>query len=58
MTLGAAEIFGIGDKVGSIEPGKLANLVLMNGDFAVENKAVVSVIVEGKQIAVGAKPAK
>ncbi len=58
MTLGAAEIFGIGDKVGSIEPGKLANLVLMNGDFAVENKTVVSVIVEGKQIAVGAKPAK
>ena len=32
ITLNAAEMFGIADQVGSIEAGKLANLIVTNGD--------------------------
>ncbi|MGH9747920.1 MAG: amidohydrolase family protein [Candidatus Acidiferrales bacterium] len=32
VTLNAAEMFGIADEVGSIEPGKIANLIVTNGD--------------------------
>ena len=32
MTLSAAEILGVSDKVGSIAPGKLGNLVICDGD--------------------------
>jgi imidazolonepropionase-like amidohydrolase len=31
-TLGAARLAGVGDRLGSIEPGKLADLVLIDGD--------------------------
>jgi imidazolonepropionase-like amidohydrolase len=33
LTLSPAEIFGVADKLGSIEPGKLANLIVTNGDL-------------------------
>ncbi len=32
VTLNAAKIFGIADQVGTIEPGKLANLIVTTGD--------------------------
>ncbi|MGA8143775.1 MAG: amidohydrolase family protein [Candidatus Acidiferrales bacterium] len=32
VTLNAAEMFGIADQVGSVEPGKMANLIVTNGD--------------------------
>jgi imidazolonepropionase-like amidohydrolase len=32
LTLSAAEILGVSDKIGSIEPGKLGNLVITDGD--------------------------
>ena len=47
MTAGAASILGVGDRVGVIEPGKLANLVLMTGDFVDEKSEIQSVLVEG-----------
>jgi imidazolonepropionase-like amidohydrolase len=31
-TLNAAELIGVSDKVGSIEPGKLADIVAVEGD--------------------------
>jgi imidazolonepropionase-like amidohydrolase len=31
-TLSAAEIFGVADQVGSIEPGKLGNIIVVDGD--------------------------
>lgn len=49
MTSSAASILGIGDKVGTIEAGKAANLVLMNADFTDANSVVESVLVEGKR---------
>lgn len=50
MTSGAATILGVGDRVGTIEVGKQANLVLMSSDFADEKSEVQSVFVEGKKI--------
>lgn len=32
ITINAAKMMGMGDKLGSIEPGKVANLVIYNGD--------------------------
>jgi imidazolonepropionase-like amidohydrolase len=52
LTSQSAAILGIADKVGVIEPGKQANFVLFNGDFADEKSEVQSVFVEGKMIAV------
>ncbi len=50
MTSGAAAILGVSDKVGSIQVGKLANLVIMNADFADEKSVIQTVIIEGKKI--------
>jgi len=50
MTSGAASILGVGDKVGTIEPGKLANLTIMTGDFLDDKSAIQMVIVEGTKI--------
>jgi imidazolonepropionase-like amidohydrolase len=32
ITLSPAEIFGVADQLGTIEPGKIANLIVTNGD--------------------------
>jgi imidazolonepropionase-like amidohydrolase len=50
MTSGAAGILGVSDKIGSIEAGKQANLVLMSGDLADATSKVESIIVEGKAV--------
>jgi hypothetical protein len=48
MTLGAAEILGVSDRLGSIETGKIANLVVTRGDVLGKDKAVTHVFVDGK----------
>ena len=50
MTSGAASILGVSDKVGTIATGKLANLVILNGDFIDSKSAIQTVFVEGKRI--------
>lgn len=50
LTLGAAEILGIADRSGSIEVGKRANLVLMNGDFEGEKSVVRAVWIDGRSM--------
>ena len=50
MTSGAAAILGVSDKVGTIEVGKLANLVFLTGDFIDDKSTVQGLIVEGAQI--------
>jgi len=47
MTLAPAEIFGVADRVGSIEPGKIANLVVTKGDLFDEKTKVQFVFVDG-----------
>lgn len=50
MTMTPAKLFGASDKVGSIETGKLANLVLMSGPFESEASVVESLWISGKMV--------
>jgi len=49
FTLSAAEILGVGDRLGSIEPGKIANLVVMDGDPFNEKTKVKMTFVDGRR---------
>ena len=49
LTLGAAEIFGVDDRLGSIEVGKIANIVLTDGDLFDTSTNIRTVIVDGKR---------
>lgn len=48
MTLSAAEIFDVQDRLGSIETGKIANLVVSRGDIFNKDKTITHVFVDGK----------
>ena len=48
MTLSTAEILGLGDRLGSIETGKIANLVVTKGDILARDKVITHVFVDGK----------
>jgi hypothetical protein len=47
MTLAPAEIFGVADRIGSIEKGKIANLVVADGDLFATSTKVKYVFVDG-----------
>ena len=48
MTLGSAEILGVDNRLGSIETGKIANLVVVRGDLFAKDKTITHVFVDGK----------
>lgn len=48
MTLGAAEVLGVDDRLGSVEVGKIANLALVKGDLFGRDKFVPQIIIDGK----------
>ncbi|MEP7074419.1 MAG: amidohydrolase family protein [Acidobacteriota bacterium] len=48
MTLGSAEILGVGDRLGSIEAGKIANLAVVKGDVFARERFVPYIIIDGK----------
>ncbi len=48
MTLGAAEILGVDKTLGSIEAGKVANLVVVKGDLFGRDKFTSHVFVDGR----------
>jgi imidazolonepropionase-like amidohydrolase len=48
MTLDAADILGLSDRMGSIAPGKIANLVVTDGDIFNEKTKVKHVFVDGR----------
>ncbi len=50
MTLDAATILGVADKVGSLEPGKLANLVIAAGDPLELRTPVPRVFIAGRDV--------
>jgi len=50
ITLTPAEILGVSDRVGSLDVGKDANLLLLSGDPLASKTWVETVIVEGKTI--------
>jgi imidazolonepropionase-like amidohydrolase len=47
LTLSPAEIFGVADRLGSIENGKIANLVVADGDIFEEKTKIKMVFVDG-----------
>jgi imidazolonepropionase-like amidohydrolase len=54
LTLGAAVIAGVGDRLGSIEKGKVANLLVVQGDLFDEKATIKHVFVEGRPLAIDA----
>ncbi len=50
VTLYPAQILGIADRVGSIEPGKIANLVVADGDLLEARTNIRYLFINGKQI--------
>jgi imidazolonepropionase-like amidohydrolase len=50
MTLDAATIAGVGDRLGSIEKGKIANLIVTEGDLFDEKMTIKHVFVDGRPV--------
>jgi imidazolonepropionase-like amidohydrolase len=50
ITLNPAEMFGVGDKLGSLDIGKVANVVIANGDPLDVRTSVQQVFIEGVAI--------
>ena len=55
LTINAAEIFGVDALVGSIEPGKIANLVVAKGDPLEVRTTLTHVVIAGRDIPVDNK---
>lgn len=56
MTLSPAEIFGVSDRLGSIEAGKIANLTVVQGDIFGAQKRVTHVFIDGEMFEPRAAP--
>ncbi|HVS12005.1 MAG TPA: amidohydrolase family protein [Planctomycetota bacterium] len=50
VTRNAAEMLGIGDRVGTIEPGKIANLIVTDGDPLEIRTQVRHLVIEGREV--------
>jgi imidazolonepropionase-like amidohydrolase len=57
LTLAAATIAGAGDRLGSIEKGKAANLIVTDGGLFAEKTTIKRVFVEGRPVALDAPSA-
>lgn len=49
LSLTPAEIYGVADRLGSIETGKIANLVVADGDLFAEKTKIKYVFVDGRK---------
>src|SRR5271168_540970 len=49
LTLSPAEIFGVADRLGSLENGKIANLIVTDGDLFAEKTKIKFVFVDGRK---------
>jgi imidazolonepropionase-like amidohydrolase len=47
LTLSPAEIYGVADRVGSIEPGKIANLLVVKGSLFDEKDKIQYIFIDG-----------
>jgi hypothetical protein len=57
LTLSVAEIYGFADRTGSIEPGKIANLLVTDGDLFQDRTRIKYIFVDGVKFE-PAEPAK
>lgn len=56
LTLGAADILGMRDCMGSLEPGKIANVIVADGDLFNEKTKLKHVFVDGRWFEVHEEP--
>jgi imidazolonepropionase-like amidohydrolase len=49
LTLNAAEIHGFADRAGSLEPGKIANLTITEGDLFLDSTKVKHIVIDGNK---------
>jgi imidazolonepropionase-like amidohydrolase len=56
LTLGAATIAGVGNRLGSIEKGKIANLIVTDGNLFDEKTTVKRVFVDGRAVSLDVSP--
>jgi len=56
LTINAAEIFGVADQLGSIEAGKIANLVITDGDIFDSKTKVKMVFIDGNRYEIKREP--
>jgi imidazolonepropionase-like amidohydrolase len=54
LTIDAAKIAGVGDRIGSLEKGKAANLIVTDGNLFDEKTKITRVFVGGRSIALDA----
>ncbi|HEX7937531.1 MAG TPA: amidohydrolase family protein, partial [Gemmatimonadaceae bacterium] len=54
LTLTPAEMFGVADRLGSIDQGKIANLTIVRGDLFDNSARVTNVFVDGRPVTVRA----
>ena len=57
LTLSVAEIYGVADRIGSIEKGKIANLVVTRGDIFDDRTTVEMIFVDGRKFTPAAETA-
>ena len=50
MTLAPAEVFGVQERYGSLEPGKVANLVVWSGDPFEFSSVAEHVFIRGREM--------
>ncbi|MBA3441064.1 MAG: amidohydrolase family protein [Pyrinomonadaceae bacterium] len=50
LTIYPAEIFGVADRLGTIEPGKIANLTITRGDLFDRNRRIAYVFIDGRPV--------
>jgi len=50
LTIAAAEILGVADRLGSIETGKIANLTITRGDLLDRNARIAYVFIDGRPV--------
>lgn len=55
VTLSPAEIFGVADRLGSIEPGKIANLVVTDGDILEARTSTRYLFIDGRNVPLATK---
>ena len=58
LTIDAAEILGVADRVGSLEPGKDANLFIAKGDPLEIRTAITHVFIDGRDVGLDNKQAQ
>ncbi len=56
LTLDAAEIFGVAEQLGSLEVGKIANLVVTDGDLFDDKTKITHLFIDGREVELRPEP--